>query len=304
MTSKSAPRQRRPVVMAVHAHPDDESSQTGGTLARYAARGCRTVLVTCTDGSQGDAAGGFKPGGTEHDPHAVAHYRAAELDQAAAALGIDDVLKLGYPDSGMAGTTTLAGDRIAFSELPVRPLIGAMARAIRLFRPDVILTYPPNGLSEHPDHIRTHDIVVAAHQNIVAAADWGPPEAPGPRLYYIALSRSRLDRAGSAVREAFGDDAWAPPPSAGVDDASITTVIDVSEYWDQKLQALAAHASQADAAALLKMFSVFEAAGSEARTEEYVRAYPPVTSSESGVIERDFFDSAQETCFPRGFVSA
>jgi LmbE family N-acetylglucosaminyl deacetylase len=278
-------RGHRPVVMAIHAHPDDESSQTGGTLARYSALGYRTVLVTCTDGSLGDAVGGIKPGESGHDPHTIAHHRAGELDRAAAALGITDVVKLAYPDSGFGGAPAGAA---AFSELPLRPLIGAMARVMRLFRPDVVLTYPPNGLSEHPDHIRTHDVVMAAHSNIVASADWGDPAAPGPRLYYIALSQSQLDRARDAAREAMGEQAWLPPDSLAAYAAAITTVIDVSEYWEHKLQALAAHASQSDAALLLGMFTMIGSADPEARTEEYVRVYPPPADT----VEDDFFDLA------------
>lgn len=103
------PRQRRhraPVLMMVHAHPDDESTQTGGTLATYAAAGWHTVLVTCTDGAMGDGPGGVKPGEPGHDPVEVARNRSRELDLAAAALGVGDLIRLGYPDSGTAQQTT------------------------------------------------------------------------------------------------------------------------------------------------------------------------------------------------------
>ncbi|HSS23726.1 MAG TPA: PIG-L family deacetylase, partial [Mycobacterium sp.] len=92
---------RAPVLMVVHAHPDDESSQTGGTLARYAAAGYYTVLITCTDGGQGDTAHGAKPTQPGHDPRAVAARRSRELARAAAMLGVSAVVKLGYPDSGI-----------------------------------------------------------------------------------------------------------------------------------------------------------------------------------------------------------
>src|SRR5436309_2733806 len=94
------PSPRQPVLMVVHAHPDDESSQTGGTLAAYSAAGWRTILVTCTDGAEGDGVAGSKPGQAEHDPKQVAERRSAELDMAAVALGIHEVIKLGFPDSG------------------------------------------------------------------------------------------------------------------------------------------------------------------------------------------------------------
>ena len=93
-------------LMAVHAHPDDEATGTGGVLARYAAEGIRTVLVTCTDGSCGDGPGGVKPGEPGHDPAAVAVLRRTELEAACAVLSVSDLELLGYPDSGMMGWPT------------------------------------------------------------------------------------------------------------------------------------------------------------------------------------------------------
>ena len=88
-------------MMAVHAHPDDEASSTGGVLATYAAQGIRTVVVTCTNGEFGDAQGGVKPGQDGHDEQAVARQRLAELRESCAILGVTDLELLGYHDSGM-----------------------------------------------------------------------------------------------------------------------------------------------------------------------------------------------------------
>jgi LmbE family N-acetylglucosaminyl deacetylase len=279
---------RRPVLMIVHAHPDDESSQTGGTLARYASAGCRTVLVTCTDGAKGDAVeGGAKPGDDGHDPRRVAEHRSTELDVAARALGVVDLVKLGYPDSGTPGGDGVVAAQSAqsFSARPLLPMVTQMVRLLRLYEPDVVITYPPNGLSGHPDHIRTHELVVAAHGNVVAN---GEPDGRVPRLYYIAMSVSRLREVQAGVRAAFGDDAWVPPDELGVDDADITTVIDVTPFWAAKKAALAAHASQADAALLLRLFAIGDdSAEPVVQVEEYQRAYPPVESS--AWPERDFF---------------
>ncbi|MBJ7337474.1 PIG-L family deacetylase [Mycolicibacterium sp.] len=274
---------RRPVLMIVHAHPDDESSQTGGTLARYAAAGCRTVLVTCTDGARGDAVeGGAKPGEDGHDPHRVAAHRSTELDSAASVLGVHDVVKLGYPDSGMPES----GEPDSFSARPSAPMVTQMVRLVRLYEPDVVITYPPNGLSGHPDHVRTHELVVAAHRNVAANGEGG---GRIPRLYYIAMSLSRLRAVQAGVRAAFGDDAWVPPDELGTDDAEVTTVIDVAPFWGAKLGALAAHASQPDAALLLKVLEMADDASEPvARVEEYVRVHPPVRSGDFA-IERDFF---------------
>src|SRR5579863_5452702 len=89
--------------MAVHAHPDDEASSTGGVLALLARQGVRTVLVTCTNGEYGDAPGGVKPAEDGHDADAVAQLRSRELDAAVAALGVRRAVRLGYRDSGMRG---------------------------------------------------------------------------------------------------------------------------------------------------------------------------------------------------------
>jgi LmbE family N-acetylglucosaminyl deacetylase len=265
-------RSRAPVLMVVHAHPDDESSSTGGTLARYAAEGYRTVLVTCTDGRHGDPAG--------LDPGLVPARRSAELDLAAKALGIDDVVKLGYPDSGLSEDGTAAAAD-SFSRRPMKPLVQQLVRLIRMFAPDVLVTYPPNGLSAHPDHIRTHDVVVAAHAHII-----GNDDGLAPKLYYIAISATSLQSMAAACRTVFGDDAWVPPPEIAVDDAVITARVDVTPFWEHKLAALKAHASQPDAQALLMLFSSIDVTA--AHTEDYVRAYPPVDGRVD--VERSLFD--------------
>src|ERR1700753_902618 len=104
-------------LMAVHAHPDDEASQ-GGILALYADQGIRVVVVTCTNGEQGDAPGGVKPGEPGHDPEAVARLRLTELRESVSRLGIEHVELLGYRDSGMDGWDTNQ-DPAAFWNVPV-----------------------------------------------------------------------------------------------------------------------------------------------------------------------------------------
>jgi len=264
--------------MMVHAHPDDEASQTGGTLARYAAAGWRTVLITCTDGGQGDGPHGEKPGHPRHDPQRVAALRSRELDVAAVALGVHDLVKLGYPDSGMPDGNAMPRRADTFSRRTIKPMVTRLVQLLRCYQPDVIVTYPSNGLSGHPDHIRTHQLVHAALRSIAADAvdqpsSQGSSTHKAPKLYYIAMSKTRLRAVRAGARAAFGENAWAPPEKMGVDDSEITTVIDVAPYWDNKVRALAAHASQSDAAAVLQMLC---AAGNLAdfgeRVEEYVRA--------------------------------
>src|SRR5690348_8452723 len=127
-------------LMAVHAHPDDEATGTGGVLARYAAEGVTTVLVTCTDGRCGDGPGGVKPGEPGHDPDAVAKLRVEELEASCAALKVSHLELLGYPDSGMMGWSTndVPG---SFWTTPVPEAAERLGELIRRYEPDVIVTY-------------------------------------------------------------------------------------------------------------------------------------------------------------------
>jgi LmbE family N-acetylglucosaminyl deacetylase len=288
-----APMGAVPVLMVVHAHPDDEASQTGGTLARYAAAGWRTVLITCTDGAQGDGPHGEKPGHPRHEPQKVAALRSRELDLAAAALGVHHLVKLGYPDSGTPDGDAIPPRADTFSRRPITPMVTRLVRLLRHYQPDVIVTYPPNGLSGHPDHIRAHQLVDAALRKFAAdAANEPRGQVSSARkaitLYYIAMSKTRLRAVRAGARAAFGENAWLPPEQMAIDDSEITTVIDIAPYWDNKVRALSAHASQSDAAAILQMLcAAANLADFGERVEEYVRAED--TGSEgTGSVEDGF----------------
>ncbi|MFJ4848655.1 MULTISPECIES: PIG-L family deacetylase [unclassified Streptomyces] len=289
------PENRLPTLMVVHAHPDDEASQTGGTLARYAAEGFRTVLVTCTDGGQGDDALGRGTGHRDHRAKQVAARRSRELAMSKAALGISDVIELGYPDSGMHESVNDIDPR-AFSRLEGEPIVRQLEALMGEYRPEVIVTYPPNGLTYHPDHVRTHELTVAAIGRVREAGGYPPQGESGasphrrmPKLYYIALSHSRLKAVRTRAEAALGAGVWTPPLEIGVDDGSVTTVVDVSGFWDRKLRALAAHAGQADAAALLRVLSV---SGHENPVEEYVLVDPSWKGG--GRKESDLFEGIRE----------
>jgi len=236
--------------MAVHAHPDDEASGTGGTLARYSAEGVRTVLVTCTDGSCGDGPGGVKPGEPGHDREEVAALRQKELERSCELLGIRDLELLGYRDSGMMGWDT-NHEPGAFWNMDVavaaRPLIDLMER----YRPDVVITYDANGFYGHPDHIMAHRITMEA----VTATD-----LPA-KVYHTAVPRSGLGEFAQALRAAGIDPPMASDteegqfaggegpeegPPFGTPDAEVTTYVDVHGYTEAKRASLAAHGSQAD----------------------------------------------------------
>src|ERR1700744_2180664 len=154
-------------LMAVHAHPDDEATMTGGVLAKAAAEGIRTVLVTCTDGRCGDGPGGVKPGEPGHDPPADVAMRRTEIEKSGEILSISALELLDYGDSGMMGWSTNDAPG-AFWATPVDEAAAVLGRLIEKSEPDVIVTYDPNGFYGHPDHIQTHRVTMAA----VAATDF------------------------------------------------------------------------------------------------------------------------------------
>jgi LmbE family N-acetylglucosaminyl deacetylase len=226
-------------LMAVHAHPDDEATGTGGTFARYAAEGCTTVLVTCTDGRCGDGPDGVKPGEAGHDPAAVVAVRRAELEASGKALGVTHLELLGYADSGMMGWAT-NDEPGSFWTTPVEQAAQRLAELIRTYRPDVVVTYDENGFYGHPDHIQAHRVTMAA----VALA------GGVPKVYWTTAPHSWMENVGRIMRELGAEwdepDADGPPPGPplGLPDDEVTTWIDVRGQGTQKFEALAAHASQ------------------------------------------------------------
>jgi N-acetyl-1-D-myo-inositol-2-amino-2-deoxy-alpha-D-glucopyranoside deacetylase len=235
-------------LMAVHAHPDDEVLGTGGIFARYAEEGIRTVLVTCTNGEQGDGPDGVKPGDPGHDETAVRERRLAELRDSVAHLGIQHVELLGYRDSGMAGWDA-NGDKDVFANVHVEEAAARLGVLMEKYRPQVVVTYDENGGYGHPDHIQAHRIAVAAAQNLHDKR--GLPK----KFYYTAVSRSQFRRLIEQLRETgqeFGEEEM-PPEDFGTPDELITTVVDVMAYAERKRKALEAHASQGDSISFLRM---------------------------------------------------
>ena len=232
--------ERSLTLMAVHAHPDDEATSTGGVLARYAAEGITTVLVTCTDGRCGDGPGGIKPDDPGHEPAAVVAMRQAELEASCAALKVAHLETLGYADSGMMGwaTNSLPG---SFWTTPVAEAANRLAELIREYRPDVVVTYDENGFYGHPDHIQAHRVTMAA----VALTD-----IPA-KVYWTTAPRSMMADFAKVMQEigvewAEPDAASEPGPRLGLPDEEITTWVDTSMYGAQKFDALATHSSQSE----------------------------------------------------------
>ncbi|WP_308436976.1 PIG-L family deacetylase [Streptomyces finlayi] len=254
--------------MAVHAHPDDEATSTGGVLARYAAEGFRTVLVTCTDGGCGDGPGGVKPGEPGHDPAAVARMRRKELQESCEVLKISDLETLDYADSGMMGWPGNDAPG-SFWQTPVEEGAARLADLMRHYRPDVVVTYDENGFYGHPDHIQAHRITMAA----VALTDLTP------KVYWTTMPRSAMQRFGETLRE-LDPEMPEPDPEEtaamaeiGLPDDEITTWVDTTAFSGQKFDSLVAHASQGENIFFLKMGK--EKFGEVMGMETFVRVQDP-----------------------------
>lgn len=234
-------------LLTVHAHPDDEASKGAGTVARYHAAGVRTVLVTCTGGEEGDI---LNPALDRPEIRAdIAAVRRRELERAAAIIGYDEVLLLGYRDSGMAGTPANEHPG-CFAQAPLEEAVGRLVAIVRRVRPQVVVAYDEDHSGyPHPDHVRAHEIAVAAFE---AAGDPSRyPHAGEPyqplKLYYTLWSRKRI----LATHEKFlelglespFDERWFERPSA---DHRITASVDLSGFEDVRAEALRAHETQVD----------------------------------------------------------
>jgi LmbE family N-acetylglucosaminyl deacetylase len=226
-------------LMAVHAHPDDESSSTGGVLAMYADEGVRTVVVTCTNGELGDAPGGIKPGEPGHDEAAVAAIRQVELEKACDILGVDVLERLGYHDSGMAEWDYK--DRPgSFWSTPIEESSARLATLMERYQPQVVVTYDEFGGYNHPDHVQANRITLAA----VA-------RSPIPaKLYFTARPVRDFERLRARMVELGIDMGPRPQPDPErlrlmeAAAARITTTVDTTGVVGQKRDALRAHASQ------------------------------------------------------------
>ena len=218
-------------LMCVLAHPDDESLGTGGLLAKCAAEGIETYLVTATRGERG------RVGDTRPGPDVAGPIREAELRRAAEELSIRDVRLLGYED----GTVDQADPGEAISRI---------VACIRELTPDVVVTFGPEGAYGHPDHIAISQLTTAA---VVCAADpqFGAAEqgtSPGvhrvAKLYYLAWSEAKWASYQNALRQLTytvdGDQRQANP----YPDWMISAVLDTTDVWPTVWRAVSCHKSQ------------------------------------------------------------
>lgn len=238
-------------LLHVHAHPDDESSKGAASTAKYVAEGVEVWVATCTGGERGSI---LNPAMDRPDVlENIAEIRRQEMDRAREILGVNQVW-LGFVDSGLP-----EGDPLpplpdgCFAVTPLEEATAPLVKIIREFRPHVITTYDENGGYPHPDHIKCHEISVAAFD---AAADpEAYPEAGEPwqplKLYYqftfhrdriVALNEAMATRGlESPYAERLAK--WEPDPAH---QARLTTRVECADYFSTRDQALLAHATQID----------------------------------------------------------
>ncbi|WP_406146129.1 N-acetyl-1-D-myo-inositol-2-amino-2-deoxy-alpha-D-glucopyranoside deacetylase [Streptomyces sp. NBC_01012] len=288
-------------LLLVHAHPDDESINNGATMARYAAQGAHVALVTCTLGEEGEVI-----------PPALAHlaadrdgglgdHRVGELTAAMRELGVTDHRFLGGPgrfrDSGMMGTEQNHRPG-AFWAADLDEAAGHLVGVIRSLRPQVLITYDPDGGYGHPDHIQAHRVAMRAAD--LAADPAYDPAAGAPhtvaKIYWNRVPRSVADAAFARLREtapdAFPGIASTDDVPGVVDDAEITTEIDGSAYAAAKTAAMRAHATQI--AVDGPFFALSNDLGQPVFTTEYYELVRGAPGGGGAFRERDLFDGVAD----------
>lgn len=244
-------------LLLVHAHPDDESIMTGGTIAHYRCRGVPVTVVTCTLGEEGEVIGDEWAQLVSTAADQLGGYRIGELSRALAELAAGPPLFLGgagrWRDSGMSGTT--AAPRESDAALHPRAFVKsgdaaveALVRILLEVRPAVVVCYDPKGGYGHPDHLRAHRITMDAVDRAaeigwdVPKLYWSVTDATVLRLHTEALARRTVDQLPGALPSG-----WRLPAEGElscVPSESVTATIDVSEVLPAKRAALRAHATQ------------------------------------------------------------
>jgi len=221
-------------LMAIFAHPDDESFGNGGTLARYGEEGVATSIICATRGEAGEIS---DPALATRD--SLGQVREQELRLACSILGVGELRFLDYVDGTLQGVDQ--GE-----------CIGKIVKAIRELKPQVIITFGPDGVYGHPDHVAISQMATEAFRLSGDSSAYVDQLRAGLRpwaslkLYYVAPPRERFRRMGELAarmlpHSTWGDRDW---ESFGVPEADVTTCVHVGRYVDTKLAAIAAHQTQ------------------------------------------------------------
>jgi LmbE family N-acetylglucosaminyl deacetylase len=276
-------------LLAVFAHPDDETFGAGGTLALYARRGVEVHLVCATRGELGEAPPGWKGFPT------IGAMRESELQCAASVIGLAGVHFLGYRDSGMPGSPDNLHSQ-ALAAAPLEETARAVARHIRRLRPQVVITFDPIGGYRHPDHIAAHRATVEAFR-MAADPGWypedGAPFSP-QKLYFHTFPRGFM-RWAARILPWIGLDPRRFGKNKDIDITALAGVdypvhakIDIRPVLEVKQKASACHSSQGGGrmAPFQKWFSRLFGG-----VEIYMRAFPQPLP---GQVEEDLFAGVDE----------
>lgn len=264
-------------LMCVLAHPDDESLGTGGTLAKYAAEGVETFLVTATRGERGRFG--------DADPHpgieVVGPAREMELRAAAQELGVKELHFLDYIDKDL-------------DQADPEEAITKISRHLRRIRPHVVITFAPDGAYGHPDHIAISQFTTAA---CVCAADPTFDEAAVPvhrvsKLYFMAWPQNKWEAYQTAFKDLVSKVDGVERRATPWPDWAITTVIDTSDHWETVWKAVQCHETQ------IKIFERLQRLPENEHaklwgTAEYYRAFSTVNGGRKR--ETDLFEGLRSS---------
>ncbi|MGE5250341.1 MAG: PIG-L deacetylase family protein [Bacteroidota bacterium] len=279
----------RKTIVAILAHPDDESFGMGGTLALYASRGADVYLVCATRGEVGTV-------DPEHMQgyHSIAALREDELRCAAQHLGLRDVFFLGYRDSGMPGSPENKHPDAQVNH-SLEEIAARVVRYIRELKPDIVITFDPIGGYRHPDHIQIHNATVLAFDKAADPSfhpEMGSPFQPRA-LYFHTISRNMF-RFGARFLRLFGRDPRRWGRNRDIDLVSLGDEMEFPVhariYYGpvaaRKDEAGNCHASQGGSPMRRGLIGLFM--GGYSRTETFMRAYPPPVANMR--VQSDLFD--------------
>ena len=232
-------------LVCLHAHPDDESIATGGTIARAVAEGHRVVLVVATNGDFGEVPEDLAPGETLVDR------RRKETEASAAVLGLHRVAWLGYKDSGMTGWEQNA-DPASFFQAPLEEAAERLAAILREESADVLTTYDWHGNYGHPDHIKVHQVGARAAELAGTPAVFEATMNRDEMVRFAQMAKEQMQTGASDLPEGaeLPEDDWDPNGPAddgnpmGTPEAEITHKVDVMAFVQQKRASIRCHASQ------------------------------------------------------------
>ena len=277
-------------ILAVLAHPDDESFGLGGTLALYAQKGYDTYLVCATRGEVGtvdeEHLNGFKD---------IAELRTAELERAAKILNLTEVFLLGYRDSGMPGTEENKHPDAQINH-SIDEVAGKVVKYIREFKPDIVITFDPIGGYKHPDHIHIHKATVLAFEkadDVSFHPEAGLPFRPRA-LYYQVFPR-RILRLMVRLMPLLGKDPTKFGRNEDVNlkdlaevDFPVHVRVDITPVADVKQEAGRQHASQGGMQMRRGWMGFMTRLFGE--REEFMRAYPPIANRRYKIANDLFFE--------------